>query len=149
MAEIAPAPNLPAPEPAPSVEPVPLLEVKEVPVAAAAPPVSALPHPSASAKNTPTSTSDLARERAIIEVARTAVSRERYSAALEAIDRHAREFPKGQLAEEREGLRVIALARSGQSNEAGERAAAFRKRYPQSVLLPATEAAATDSKSKR
>jgi hypothetical protein len=40
-----------------------------------------------------------------------------------------------------EGLRVIALARGGRSEEAEQRASAFRKRYPKSVLLPATEAA--------
>jgi hypothetical protein len=132
----------PRPEPPRAQEPASVakteLAVAPIPVAASAPSAGS------SAKALAPSTTNLARERAIIEVARTAVARGRTSAALDAIERHAREFPKGQLVEEREGLRVIALARSGQSEDARKKAAAFRKRYPSSVLLPATEAAASE-----
>jgi hypothetical protein len=119
----------------------------------APPPAVSAPEPPAlrgslppSIASTRSPTTDLARERAIIDVARTAVARNRLSAALEAINRHAREFPKGQLSEEREGLRVLALARDGKSDEARERAAAFKKRYPKSMLLPATEDAVEQEK---
>ena len=50
---------------------------------------------------------------------------------------HARLFKDGRLAEEREALRVKALAGLGRSEEARRAAAAFRARFPRSVLLPA------------
>jgi hypothetical protein len=133
VAHVAPPPQI-APVPSPIAVPI-------TPTPPPQPSTAPAAQPTASTKGAVVTASDLARERAIIEVARTAVSRGRISAALDAIERHAREFPKGQLAEEREGLRVIALARGGRSEEAEQRASAFRKRYPKSVLLPATEAA--------
>jgi hypothetical protein len=89
----------------------------------------------------PSEPSDLARERAIIEVARTAIARGHIASAQEAIERHSREFPQGDLVEEREGLRVIALVRAGQREDAERSAARFRQRYPRSFLLPAVESA--------
>ena len=49
-------------------------------------------------------------------------------------------FPDGQLAEERESVRVQALVMSGHRERAEEVADAFRARYPNSVYLPAIEA---------
>ncbi len=88
-----------------------------------------------------TSESQLARERAIIDVARAAIARGRASSALSAIDRHAADFPRGQLTEEREGLRIIALVQAGRREEAQSRANQFRTRYPRSLLHSAIESA--------
>jgi hypothetical protein len=44
------------------------------------------------------------------------------------------------LTEEREALAVKALLLAGRDDEARQRAARFRERYPQSLFLPALEA---------
>jgi hypothetical protein len=46
-----------------------------------------------------------------------------------------RQFPKGQLAEEREALRVRSLLGAGRMAEGQSAAAAFANRFPRSVLL--------------
>jgi hypothetical protein len=53
------------------------------------------------------------------------------------IAEHARRFKDGRLTEEREALRVKSLAGLGRSDEARRAAAAFRARFPRSVLLSA------------
>jgi hypothetical protein len=83
----------------------------------------------------------LSEERALVELARTALSRRDPTQAFSAIDQHAARFPKGQLVEERESLRVQALASTGRLEEAKSKAAEFRRRFPESMLLPAVEAA--------
>ena len=50
-------------------------------------------------------------------------------------------FPDGRLVEEREALRVQALAQLGRAAEAHEVAARFRRQYPRSMLLPVVDAA--------
>jgi hypothetical protein len=69
--------------------------------------------------------------------ARAAVARADFAAALPPVAEHARRFENSQLAEEREALRVSALAGLGRGNEARRAAAAFEARFPRSVLLPA------------
>jgi hypothetical protein len=83
----------------------------------------------------------LAAERAFIETARAAVARGDSLDALETIERHARRFPDGRLAEERDSLWVQALVGAGRFDEARQRATRFRRDYPDSMLLPAVEAA--------
>ena len=83
----------------------------------------------------------LGAERALLEVARTALSRGDSAAAMESLDRHVQRFPAGQLTEEREALYVQALARAGRHDEARARAARFEKRFPGSVFRPVVEAA--------
>lgn len=82
-----------------------------------------------------------ARERQLIEVARAAVARGNSAAALDALRRHAQQFPRGRLSEEREALRVLALASAGQSAAARHRAAAFHRSHPNSVFGPAVDRA--------
>jgi hypothetical protein len=53
------------------------------------------------------------------------------------IAEHARKFKDGRLSEEREALRVKALAGLGRSGEARRAANSFRARFPRSVLLSA------------
>ena len=84
------------------------------------------------------SRADAARaELHLLRQARAAVAREDFAAALPPIAEHARRFKDGRLAEEREALRVKALAGLGRTEEARRAAAAFRARFPRSVLLPA------------
>ena len=83
---------------------------------------------------------ELARERALIETARTAVARKQRD-AIDVLLRHEQQFPRGRLAEERESLLVQALLQSGRLEEARSRGARFRARWPHSFLLPVIDAA--------
>lgn len=83
---------------------------------------------------------DLARERALIETARTALSRQQAD-AIDLLLRHEQQFPRGRLAEERESLLVQALLQAGRIDEARRRGARFRARFPRSLLLPVVDAA--------
>jgi hypothetical protein len=133
---VLPSPPVKPLEPKPTVEPL-------VSPAPASEPVKRLqaarPTPPAAAPVE--RASELAREQAIIDAARAGLTGGHHEAALAALDRHAREFPEGELSEEREGLRVLALARSGRTAEASEGASRFRQRFPRSLLLPAIQAA--------
>jgi hypothetical protein len=80
-------------------------------------------------------------ERLLIEQATAALSRGNAAQALEACAQHAARFPEGQLAEERESLAIRALLRLGRRDEAETRAAAFRGRYPEGLLLDVVEKA--------
>lgn len=73
----------------------------------------------------------------LLRQARVAVARGDFAAALSRITEHTRRFKNGRLTEEREALRVKALAGLGQMEEARHAAVAFRARFPRSVLLPA------------
>lgn len=83
----------------------------------------------------------LAEERALVEMARTALARGNAQQALQTMDTHAVRFANGQLVEERESLAIEALLAAGRTEDAKRRADAFRARFPQSMLLPAIEAA--------
>lgn len=76
-----------------------------------------------------------AAELLLLEPARSSIARGDYSGALTAIDQHRREFPRSQLSEEREALRIRALWGLGQRPTALTAAKSFRKRYPRSSLL--------------
>ena len=83
----------------------------------------------------------LGSERALIDMARTSVARGQGDAALAALERHGREFPRGRLAEEREWLAIQALLLTGRTGDAKQRAARFRQTYPHSLMLPALDEA--------
>jgi TolA-binding protein len=59
-----------------------------------------------------------------------------FSSALVLVAEHARRYPNGRLAEEREALRIRSLAGSGRTADARRAIAAFAARFPRSVLLP-------------
>ncbi|WP_394834881.1 hypothetical protein LVJ94_51125 [Pendulispora rubella] len=84
---------------------------------------------------------DLAEEQSLLETARSAILRRDPVLALAPLREHAQRFPRGHLIEERDGLWVQALANAGETAAARTKAAEFRRRYPQSLLLPAVEAA--------
>ncbi len=69
--------------------------------------------------------------------ARAAVVREDFAAALSPLAEHARRFKNGRLTEEREALRVKALAGLGRDDEARRAATAFEVRFPRSPLVSA------------
>jgi hypothetical protein len=72
-----------------------------------------------------------------LDRARAAVEREEFAAALSPLAEHARRFENGWLTEEREALRVKALAGLGRDDEARRVAAAFEARFPRSPLVSA------------
>lgn len=80
--------------------------------------------------------SNLARERRLIEAAQSDLVRGELASALARLREHARVFPSGRLAEEREALFVRSLVRAGRLEEAREHADAFRLRFPRSLLRP-------------
>jgi hypothetical protein len=122
--------RVPTPAP-PAVEPV------------AAPPVVPEAVKPAGAALTPPARkpvlSSLKGEQVLLDTARAALINQRFKEALEALDRHARQFPDGALSEEREALAVQTLAQLDQHDAARSRADAFRKRYPASIFLPAVD----------
>ncbi len=128
-----------APAPSTTMIPVGIASASASASTSAAP--TTAPRTTATASVTSDPKSDLARERELIDAARAGVARGHADAALSAVSRHEREFPQGQLREEREGLRILALAAQGRTAEARTFAARFRKSYPQSVLLPQIDAA--------
>jgi hypothetical protein len=84
------------------------------------------------------STTDSAREElSLLGRARASVAREDFATALRLVAEHARRFRDGRLAEEREALRIKALAGLGRMEEAVRGAVEFGVRFPHSVLLPA------------
>jgi hypothetical protein len=132
-AHLAQPPHVaPAPRSTPAVAPVP---------AAPAAPVTAEEAPAA--PEPPVAAPGLSRAEAaraelrLMHAARAAVARRDFAGALAPIAEHTRKFKNGRLAEEREALRVKTLSGLGRTEEARRAAAAFRARFPRSVLLPA------------
>jgi hypothetical protein len=83
------------------------------------------------------STSDpFTAEIALLQRAEAAYTRRDFPGTLTLVAEHARRFPRGRLAEEREALRVQSLVGAERSDEARRAAAAFAARFPRSVLLP-------------
>ena len=127
-----PVPAASSAEPAPAVVGMPTV------IRAPAP---ADPAPSVAAPTPVPSSSNLAAERAVLDEARTALGRGNGQHALEATARHQREFPRGQLAEEREAIAVQALTNLQRCDEATARGNRFKQRYSNSVLGPVVDAA--------
>jgi hypothetical protein len=102
--------------------------------------VEPAPKPAAPAKRVRpvTRAADEDAERELLESARRVMSTDP-AAALDQILSHARTFPSGQLTEERESLRILALARLGRTAEAHTRLERFRARWPSSLFLPGLE----------
>lgn len=83
----------------------------------------------------------LGTERKLVEMARTALTRGQINGALASLDRHARLFPHGQLAEERESLYVQALLAGGDAVRAQKRAEQFHRQFPRSLFGPVVDQA--------
>ena len=85
--------------------------------------------------------SELARERALLDLARASAAQGEPAQVLERVAQHARQFPHGHLTEEREALAIRALLTLGRVQEARDRAQAFRSAYPNSFLTPVIDSA--------
>ena len=90
-----------------------------------------------STNRTPSPADTGPHELRLLREARAAVASEDFAAALVCIGEHERRFKAGRLVEEREALRVKALAGLGRTEQARRAALAFEGRFPRSVLLPA------------
>jgi hypothetical protein len=97
--------------------------------------------PARAAPSAPSPRGDLVREREILDAAHAALAHGRAADALAAVQRHATQWPRGYLGEEREVVRIQALAASGRRGEAEQLAIRFRTTHPKSMLLPAVDAA--------
>jgi hypothetical protein len=106
----------------------------DAPLERAPEPRAVAPSPDAETTRAP-NVRQYATELALLEPARSSIGHGDYRSALTAIDQHRREFPNGQLGEEREALRVRALWGLGQRQTALAAAKSFRKHYPRSSLL--------------
>ncbi len=86
-------------------------------------------------------TGGLEKELIHLRRARAAVVAGRHQEAITHVDAHAKAFANGQLAEERDALRVHALAALGRHDEAINRAQAFKDKYPGSLMWSAVRRA--------
>lgn len=83
----------------------------------------------------------LAGERALLDVARTALANGDNVRALAAVARHESAYPSGLLVEEREAMAVKALVAAGRNDEARARGARYAKRFPSGLMRPAVDGA--------
>jgi outer membrane protein assembly factor BamD (BamD/ComL family) len=86
--------------------------------------------------------SQLQAERRLLDEARTGLVAGDPDLALKRLEQHQHRFLNPLLAEERDAMWVEALAQAGRQDEARQRAAAFRRTYPQSLFLPTIDSAA-------
>lgn len=75
---------------------------------------------------------DLAGELLLIQRAQRALARGDGAEALDAVDAHARAYPRGRLTEERDAARVLALCALGRADASRAAAARFIARHPDS-----------------
>jgi hypothetical protein len=146
-APVAPASASSTTWPTPVAEPAASLSATTLAASAASTPSPAAPPPTRGARTVGHDRdTSLALERAWIEQARMALARGSPGDALAALDAHARSFPAGRLAEEREALAIQALSAAGRADEAAARARSFRQRWPGSVFLPLVDRAAPENR---
>lgn len=88
----------------------------------------------------PSSPSTLAEEMRLLRSAQSALSAGDPETALARLAEHARRFPAGTLAEEREAARILALCRAERRGEARAAAARFLRERPTSPLAPRVRA---------
>jgi len=77
-----------------------------------------------------------AAELRLLQGAQSDYTSQDFPDALVLLAEHARRFPDGRLAEEREALRIRSLDGAGRADEARHALAAFGRRFPRSALLP-------------
>jgi hypothetical protein len=88
------------------------------------------PKPSLRDEPTPSQSSTLSAQVALLDAARTAIAAGALTEALRLSDRYRADFPSGQLAPEAEVVAIEALTLRGERQAASERAARFLARYP-------------------
>ena len=95
-----------------------------------------------------TAAASLAEETRLLQAAQRELAQKRTAAALALLDEHATKFPRGALAEERAGARVLALCDLGRAAEARSAAEAFVRASPQSPLVPRLRASCAGNESR-
>ena len=124
--------NAPAPPPAPAIAAAPLPPADPwVPEGQVAP--SCAQAGARRARRGSGARSNLAGERALIEQARTALSRDKAAAALAALERHARDFPRGDWKRNERALR-FRPGRIEPFDQAHKVGARFHRRFPRSIF---------------
>ncbi|MGK3986999.1 hypothetical protein WME99_28425 [Sorangium sp. So ce136] len=123
---------MPSPPPAP-------VEAGAAPVEAGAEEAAAAPAPARShgvsaAAKASAEKAALQAELETLDAARATLSSGNAQGALSLLDAYTREHPRGRLRLEAEVLRIDALAKSGRTDAAAQRAEAFLRRHPNSVL---------------
>lgn len=78
----------------------------------------------------------LCEEQRLLIEAKTALGRGDFERALEPLRAHEARYPRGELTQERESLRVRTLAAAGRSEEARAALLAFEREFPSSPFLP-------------
>ena len=132
-----PPPTVVAPAPvAPAVVTPPSLSAVEEP---AEPSTVAATSPAHTETHRAPRHANLAAERALLTEARTAMQASDAPRALAILDDHAHRFPRGQLAEERDALRVAALWLAGDRAAARRHADDFARHHPGSLFLPSVQ----------
>lgn len=91
-----------------------------------------------------TGESKLERERELVSYAQRAIAEQAYTRALDLLDEHAREFPHGAMAEDRDALRVVALCRAKRFADAERRRTQFFRRWPKSLHASRVRGACDD-----
>jgi hypothetical protein len=127
---------VPVPTSAPSASPPALSSSKAVEPEAAPSPAT-----SASSRLVPRETppASLRAERLLLESAAAALMRGDSAAAMATLQKHARQYPRGALAEEREVLWVKVLRAQGNEKAAEQRAKDFKQKFPSSLQQGAVE----------
>jgi TolA-binding protein len=108
---------------------------------ASADPVTPVPAVSASSRATPepAAPASLRAERLLLESATAALMRGDDASASASLKKHAQQYPRGALAEEREVLWVKVLRAQGNDKAAEQRARDFKRKFPTSLQQGAVE----------
>ncbi len=147
--ETPPAPRVATAEvptataPPATAQPAPEVAVpREVPAAVLEPAAAVVPPRSVSRPRPTVAPEDLLREEVtLIGAVRQALDAGRPSDALPALDRHAREFPAGELTLERHAYRAIALCELGKNTQGRGAGRTFVKAHPNATLAGRVRAA--------
>lgn len=126
-------------EPPPHVAVVETVSPASLPDAPRLVPGASAGRPAPSAESP--SSRGLAAERALLDIARSALARGEAGEAITATSRHSREYPDGALVEEREAIAVKALVALGRKDEARTRVRALEQRFPTGLSVGAAKAA--------
>lgn len=137
-APVAPPPAAPVLT-APVAAPVPVAAPTPAPVVAPTPAPVALPSPAvvAPARPRPQPAPDtLAEELRLLNAARRALAARQLDDAARPLAEHARRFPRGQLAEEREATAALVTCARGDRDASARAAERFLRAHPRSPQAP-------------
>ncbi len=119
------------------IEPPPAtVTIDELPAAPATAPAASPETPRSPSRATATAECALCEEQKLLIEARTALGRGDFERALGPLRAHQARYPRGELVQEREALRVRTLAAAGRAEEARAALLAFERAFPSSPFLP-------------